>query len=139
MVLVDVPELDVLRKPDSLNSFSEELVLLGPSGDPRGRDSSDEADMALTCAMTICAFSASSSSSRMRSFRHWALFSASIARFSDADIVRFTPVVVSSESDLSLLAWRCWIRSLTRCSASSASSRRACSFDMGPGLALFTF
>lgn len=73
----------------------------------------------------------------MRSFRKIALFSASNARFSDAERVRLTFVVVlvseESESDLSL-ACRCWILSLTRFAASSASNRRDCSGETGPGL-----
>lgn len=48
-----VEPLDDLLKAPSFISFSEELDFLGPSGDPRGSDSRDEADMALTCAITI--------------------------------------------------------------------------------------
>ena len=49
--------------------------------------SKEDADMAFTCAITTCAFIASSSSSFMRACRHAARFSASSARCSDG--VRF--------------------------------------------------
>lgn len=111
--------------PLSCSSLSDALDFRSPSGEFIANASKDEADMALTCAITTCAFIASSSSSRMRCCLHAARFSASRARFSEAVRMRWS---VGGElgrpSSLFLLAFLCCILSLTRFSASSASSLR---------------
>ena len=94
---VDEP-LDLRGPPGlpSLKSMSEALDFRSASGELIGRVSSDVADIALTCAITTCAFKASSSSSRMRCCLIAARFSASRARLSAAVSARFGDCGVES-------------------------------------------
>lgn len=121
-----------LRGPPGLpsrRSKSKVVVFLSASGEVIARVSSDEADMALTCAITTCAFRASSSSSRMRCCLKAARFSASRARFSAAVRTRFGGCTGESFEE-----------SLLEClvlSALSAASETLCACPVSV-IALFT-
>lgn len=98
--------LDLLGPPGlpSWRSKSDALDFRSPSGELTARVSSDEADIAFTCAITTCAFKASSSSSRIRCCLMAARFSASRARFSAAVRARFGDCGAESFAE-SLLEW----------------------------------